>query len=57
MWMAWPSAAFSSFHDGLAEGRVRMHVARDFGGGQFHLLRQGQLGQQFGDIWPYQMRA
>ena len=48
---------FSGFHQRLAECGVGVHVARNFGAGQFQALGQGQLGQQFRNIRADQMRA
>ena len=39
-----------SFHHRLAERRVSVHIVGNFCRGQFHALRQGQLGQQFRHI-------
>ncbi len=49
--------AFRGFHDRFTQGRVRVDVARNFGGGQLHALGQGQLGQQFGNIRTNHVRA
>ena len=40
----------SGLHQDLAERRVSMYVSSNLGGRQLHALRQGQLGQQLGNI-------
>ena len=45
------------FHDHFGERRVGVHVAGDLGRGQFHQVRQGQFGQQFGHFGADHVRA
>jgi len=48
--------SLGSFPQHLAQGRVRVDVARDLSRGQLVALRQGQLGEQFGHFGADHMR-
>lgn len=36
--------------DGLAQGRVSMHIAGDLVDGEVPLLGEGEFGEEFGDV-------
>src|SRR5690348_4033890 len=49
--------ALDGLLDRLGQRRVREHVASDLVGGEVPLLREGQRGQQLGDVGPDEVGA